>query len=121
MTEQHETGGVSENGSTPKAHLALFATLAECQQVAPPSGKFRAFCVTLPGGREAFTWACDVAQALVTAARHDGYTARVAEPKGSGPLTRERLAGGLAALSPEDRALLIQQYVPAPKKSKVKE
>jgi hypothetical protein len=101
------------------AHLGTFGSLAEAQAVTPPSDKVRVFVVRDPSGKEVFTWAWGADQAIASAARASGYTARVAEPKAGGPITQERVAGFLADMTPEDRAVLIAQYVPeAPKKGK---
>ena len=66
------------------------------------------------GGVSHFVWAGNAGKGLLAVARRDGYTAKIAEPKSQGPLTKEKLGAALAAMTDEDRAILIRQYVPAP-------
>jgi hypothetical protein len=44
--------------------------------------------------------------ALVAAARKDGYKAKVSDPKGGGPLTKERVAAKLSEFSDEELAAM---------------
>ena len=118
MSEQDKTGteqGVEQNGEKERpAHRGTFPTLEAAQAVTPPSEKWREFLVTDGDGQKVYTWGQSVESAIVNAARAAGYKAEVAVPKGAGPLTKEKIGAALAAMSPEDAAILIRQYVPAP-------
>jgi hypothetical protein len=97
---------VETNSEETAAHKQVYATLDECKAVKPPSEKFKVFAVTGPDNKVRWTWGWTVAEALQNAARADGYTAGLAEPKGGGPLTVERAAAKLAGLSDEELAAL---------------
>jgi hypothetical protein len=112
------TSSGTESGKERAAHKGTFASLEIAQQVTPPSEKFRVFVVSDPAGKEVWTWAHNVEMALVNAARVDGYTVRVAEPKAGGPLTKERIGDALERMSDEDRAVLIAKYLPRGKGGK---
>ena len=94
----------------------VHATLAEAKANVPAdkSAKERVIEVLKDGKSVGFVWAGNAGKGLLAVARRDGYTAKIAEPKGAGPLTKEKVAGALAAMTDEDRAILIAQYVPAP-------
>lgn len=100
--------GVESEGKERAAHKGTFATLEEAKAVKPPSDKaaWRVFIVTDKGGGESFTWGFSADMALANCAREDGYTARVAEPKGAGPLTKERVAAKLAEYTDEELAAM---------------
>jgi hypothetical protein len=87
-----------------------FPTEAEAREHKPANDKQRLFRVTAPDGRVAFAWANTGDSALTRVARAHGYTAGSV---GKAP-TREKVAGLLGQLSPEDQALLIAQFVPPP-------
>jgi hypothetical protein len=101
-----EDSGAENSSKERAAHKGTYPTLEAVQQVKPPSDKFRVFAVTNPAGREVFTWGQSVDMAITNAARMDGYAARVAEPKGGGPLTKERVAAKLAEFTDEQLAEL---------------
>jgi hypothetical protein len=102
-----ESGSSSEKGGKERAaHKGTFATRQEAHAVTPPSDKFRLFTVTDPTGTEVHTWAQSVDMAITNAARADGYTARVAEPKSGGPITKERVASRLAEFTDEELAAM---------------
>jgi hypothetical protein len=113
---------MSESKKEQKAHKKAYATLDEAKAVPLPGDNYRVYQVTSPGGKVVYVVAWGVEAAIITAARCEGYKASVAEPKGAGPLTQERVSSFLANMSPEDRAVLIAQYAPALKgKGKGKE
>ena len=87
-------------------HKAIFPTLEEAQAVKPPSDKFRVFKVTTPDGVERFAWAHSVNDALSLVSRADGWEAAVAEPKGGGPVTKEKVAARLAEFTDEELAVM---------------
>ncbi len=62
-------------------------------------------------GKTYWLWASGAWMAGARLFRHLGGTVA----KAGKPVARADVAAGLAALSPEDRAVLIAQYVPAPK------
>jgi hypothetical protein len=103
-TSSTENSGVERVGTERGAHKGAFPTLEAAQQVKPPSDKFRVYRVTSPTGGEVFTWAWSVDGALTNAARSDGYTACVADPKGGGPVTKEKVAARLAEFTDEELA-----------------
>jgi hypothetical protein len=112
MSENSTASSSTENGSVEgstkarAAHKAVFPTAEQAKAVTPPSERFRVFAVTGPAGAKVFTWAQSVDMAIVHAARTDGYAARVAEPKGGGPLTKERVAAKLAEFTDEELAAM---------------
>jgi hypothetical protein len=82
-----------------------FSSMEAAQLVKPDNDHFRLFRVTDPAGAVSFTWARDYDRAIAQVARTRGYKAKTA---GKAP-TREELAGMVAQLSPEDRAVLLAQ------------
>jgi hypothetical protein len=102
-TEAVSTG--TSNTERP-AHRGRFVTLQEAQAVKPASDKQRIFEVSKGGSGLGFTWASSVNEAIVAVARLDRYTARVAEPKDGGPLTKERVASKLAEFTDEELAAM---------------
>jgi hypothetical protein len=87
-----------------------FATLEAANAAKPAGDKRRLFVVTGPDGKPHYTWADGTGSALIHVARGLGYRAA----RHDQAPTRERVAGMLAQLSPEDQALLIARFVPAP-------
>jgi hypothetical protein len=53
-----------------------------------------------------FSWGGGVNDAIIQAARVDGYTARMAEPKSGRPITKKRVAARLAEFSDEELAAM---------------
>jgi hypothetical protein len=89
------------------AHRAIFATKEEAKGTAPEGEhKLRVFELFKGAKSIGFTWANDVGTSLCNLARAEGYTARLAEPKGHGPLTPERAATKVLELSDEELAAL---------------
>jgi hypothetical protein len=112
-TQNNTESGVdaANNGSTTtttegRATKTLFPTLEAAQAAKPESEKQRVFEVLKDGRVLGYGWGNSVNEALVTAARQDGYTARVAEPKGAGPLTKERVAARLSEFTDEELAAM---------------
>jgi hypothetical protein len=88
----------------------LYDTL-EAAKAEVPQGKGgkpfqgRVYAVKNAAGELAgFAWGNSVDGAIVTAARAAGWSAEVAEPKGGGPVTKERVAVKLAEFSDEELA-----------------
>jgi len=106
MNENSTESGVESSGTERAAHKGTFPTLEACKAVQPPSDKFRVYRVTSPTGGEVFTWAWTGDGALANAARADGYKAGVADPKGNGPVTKEKVAAKLAEFTDEQLAEL---------------
>jgi hypothetical protein len=108
----------SNNGAkAPRASIdrSVYADEAQARQHKPgpekdPRGKMRLFRVSDPDGKQWFTWSDGAWNAVVSMARSLGFSATAADAR---PLDKGRLTAALAALSDEDRALLIQQFVPA--------
>jgi hypothetical protein len=86
-----------------------FPTVEAAQAAKPATGKARLYRVTAPDGSVSFTWAYGAWSAVGNAALAAGYKATTLD---KAP-TKDSVAAGLAQLSPEDRAILIAQYVPA--------
>jgi hypothetical protein len=87
-----------------------FATQEQATTSGKPDDKSKLFTVTVPGEAATFVWARDHGHALVLLARAKGWSSGMAGK----PVNKDQLVAGLAALSPEDRAVLIAAYVPAP-------
>jgi hypothetical protein len=109
------TGGKGKGGKKAKVR-EVYATLDEAKAAKPEREKDRPIEVLHNGKTVGFVLASNANKGLLAVCRRDGYSAKIAEPKAGGPMTKERLADGLAKLSDEDRAVLIAQYVPAPGK-----
>jgi hypothetical protein len=93
---------MSEQNDRP-AHKAIFPSKAEAEGAKPEGEhKMRVFEVFKGAESIGFTWANNVDSAICNLARHDGYGAKVADPKAGGALT----AGRLANLSDEELAAL---------------
>jgi hypothetical protein len=120
----------TESNNSPKTRATIdrsvYADEAQARQHKPgpghdPRGKMRLFRVSGPEGKHWFTWSDGAWNAVVSVARSLGFSATAADTK---PLDKGRLAAALASLSHEDRAALIQMYVPpsapAPDKGKGK-
>ncbi len=102
-TEQ-VTEQVSENGQERPAHKATFASPSLAKAVTPPSQRFKVYEVTAPDGSKVFVSAQNTELAISLAAREAGWKAEVAEPKGPGAITKERVAAKLAELTDEELA-----------------
>jgi hypothetical protein len=110
MTESSstpETSTASSNSSTEAAgNKGPFKSLEELKANPVANDHYKPFAVTDPAGETRYVYARDYNGAIATVARADGWTARTAEPKGTGPLTKERVAAKLAELSDEELAAL---------------
>jgi hypothetical protein len=116
MTEQQNVAAGSTGKPAQKQDRRTFASEAEARAAGPLPGneRWRLWCVTGPrGGAPLYLWANGEGMATVRGARADG-TVVVCLDKPAKALTRETIAAGLAALTPEDRAILIAAFVPAP-------
>jgi hypothetical protein len=104
-------GRTEANGTADKT--PLYASEAEAQQHAPTgeaAGKLSLLVVTAPGKDAVYLWGDYTTTALCALARAHGYkSAKVGKP-----VAKEEVGAMLSRLSPEDRAVLIAQYVPAP-------
>jgi hypothetical protein len=94
----------------------LFATAAEAREAGRLEGceKWKLYTVRGDGGRTWAMWSNGAGNALARAAAAAGFVATRADE----PVSKDQLAAGLAALSDEERAVLIAQYVPAAKPAK---
>jgi hypothetical protein len=85
-----------------------FPTAEAAKAAKPAAGKARLYRVTAPDGTVCcFTWAYGRWSAVGNAALAAGYKATTLD---KAP-TKDSVAAGLAGLSPEDRAVLIAQYL----------
>jgi hypothetical protein len=90
-------------------------TLEQAQANDPRAKGYHLFTVThQSSGKKSFVWARDHGGALIYMARHVGFTAAA---HGKAP-TPEKVGQLFAALSPEERAALLQQYLPGKKGGK---
>ena len=105
-TSSTEATSTETSGAERAAHKAVFPTADQAKTVKPPSDKFRVYRVTAPSGGEVFTWAWTGEGAVANAARADGYKAAAADPKGGGPVTKEKVAAKLAEFSDEELAAM---------------
>jgi hypothetical protein len=91
--------------------VVVFGTVEEARAAKPADRpKWRLWRVVSPAGQERYLWADGIGHALKQIAQADGYQAVNLDSK---PMNPAAVAGILAAMSPEDRAILIAQYVPA--------
>jgi hypothetical protein len=112
MSEQttSTTPEASEAQGSEGTSRKLYATLEEAKAEVPQGKdgqpfKGRVFAVSRPGGQLAgYAWANSVDGAIVIAARAAGWAANVAEPKGTGPMTKERMAARLSEFTDEELA-----------------
>jgi len=86
-----------------------FTSLDDARKLTPPSDRFKIFVVTSPEGKKFYTWSDGYVGALNNVCREYGWTTTTTDK----PVTKDSLAAGLASLTPEDRAALIAQFVPA--------
>jgi hypothetical protein len=83
-----------------------YGTAAEALADKPTDGQERRlYSVTSPDGSVVFTWAAGNGSALIAAARALGFQTAVHAKMP----TRDKVAGMLSQLSPEDRAALLAQ------------
>jgi hypothetical protein len=95
-----------DNGTTDRA---VFGTVEEARAAKPERHpKWKVWRVAGPNGGERYVWADGLGHALRQVALADGYSALCLDRK---PVSKEAVAGMLAALSAEDRAALLTQYV----------
>jgi hypothetical protein len=114
MSEVHSTPAADSSpeatAKQPKerpAHKGVFPTLEDAQAVKPESEtRLRVFEVLKDGTSLGFAWGGQVNEAIIEAARRDGYTARVAEPMGTGLLTKDRVGARLVDFSDEELAAM---------------
>ena len=91
----------------------LYATRTECEANKPADApkSLKVFAVSKSGAAVGFMWGRGYADTLADIARRDGYTVSLGNSK---PVTKEAVAGALAAMTDADRAELLKAYLPAP-------
>jgi hypothetical protein len=104
--EQHQSNGSKGH----QADRRTFATAEEARAAGRVVATQQLYRVGTGDGAPVYLWARHAAQAFMVAALSRGW---VAAPVDKVP-DKATLAAGLAALTPEDRAILIRQFVPAP-------
>jgi hypothetical protein len=98
---------MAKTTTTSKVHL----TEDEARKDKPAKkDKWKLWTVTSTGKPARFVWADGIGHALKQVAQADGYTARCLDGK---PVTKEAVAGLLAAMSPQERDALLAQYLPS--------
>jgi hypothetical protein len=95
MTTEQNTEPITATTKTPaKLHATREAANAAKPANAPT--RIKLFEVLQHGQCRGFVWTDGHAGAIVVAARVAGYAATLADKKGAGPLTKERVAAKLA-------------------------
>jgi hypothetical protein len=114
MAKNENENGQEEVSKRSRMEVQLYTSEQVCRDNPPEAGgdKMKVLQVNAPDQKARFLWARDVSDAVQIVARQDGY---VASSCGRLP-TKEEVAASLARMSPEDRAILIAQYVKAGKK-----
>lgn len=120
MSTTDETTNAADTNGTSDASRGPFATLAEANAAKPApadvKGKRFIYAVTGPDGQTLYTWADGLGSALIYVARGLGHAAA----RHDKAPTREKVAGLIGQLSPEDQAILIAHFAaqvpPAPDK-----
>jgi hypothetical protein len=122
MAEHENNGkpaGAGEQGKAAKVvrkDKRRFATADEARAAGRLQNceKWGLFEVTTPDGAAVFFWAPGVGRALRDGAAHLGVKATQLDK----PVNKEAVAASLAAMSPEERAALLEAYLPAKGKRK---
>jgi hypothetical protein len=96
-----------------KVNRGPWATVEEANANKPEGVKASLFRVAAPDGSVAFWWVRHADMGLALAAKKAGWSA---SEVGKAP-TKEKVGNLLAQLTPEDRAILIAQYVPTTEKA----
>jgi hypothetical protein len=121
--DQAERNGAEAEGNEgggQKVDRRTFATAEEAKAAGKAADNQRLFQVsTGEGGPTLFCYARHSQQATCTVAAARGWKATAVT--GGSAKDKAKAAALLAGMSPEDRALLIQQYVPAPAQEPAKE
>jgi hypothetical protein len=102
MTEQ--LSSVEQN--TTKTPAKLYTTKEEANGAKPNKPRMKLFGVVQNGQSRGFVCTAGHAGAIVVAARQDGYAASLADKKGAGPITKERVAAKLAEFTDEELAAM---------------
>jgi hypothetical protein len=103
MTDQTTGADPDENPAAPRR--TLHATREEAEAAKPAGVKVRLFEVRKDGRPHGFARGQGGYETLIAAARHDGRSARVADPKG-GAVTKERVAARLAEFTDVELAAM---------------
>jgi hypothetical protein len=105
----HEANG---HGLTPaqKTDRRTFASAEEARAGGPQEGceRWRVWSVSGPGGAPVYLWASNFSMSMVRGGQALGITAVCLDK----PVNKEAVAAGLAAMSPEERAALLAQFMP---------
>jgi hypothetical protein len=106
-------GEAGSNGTiTPaqKTDRRTFASAEEARAAGPQEGcdKWRVWSVSASGGAPLFLWASNFSMAMVRGGQAVGLTATCLDK----PVNKDAVAAGLAAMSPEELAALLAQYMP---------
>jgi hypothetical protein len=106
MSETNRTGKTESNGDEKETKARQVYDSLEAAKAAPSENEREAVFECLKDDKTiGFVWAArqgGTAIAVLTAARRDHYSARLAEPKGNGPITKERVKAKLAELTDEE-------------------
>jgi hypothetical protein len=86
-----------------------FPSVEEARAAKPEKhAKWKLWSVTCPDGQSCYVWADGIGHALRQVAIKDGYSTTCLDRK---PVNPALVSGMLAALSAEDRAAILAQYV----------
>jgi hypothetical protein len=115
--EQNGTSTSTNNGNgTAKNHKAdrrVFASEEEARKAGPVLATQKLFAMQAEG-TTVYCWGRGAWQAYMSVAESRGWKVTRTDK----PVSRDALAAGLAALSPEERAALLAQFAPTPAPSK---
>jgi hypothetical protein len=111
----HDEAGHEANGHglspSQRSDKRVFASEAEARAAGPQEGceKWRVWSVSGPGGAApVYLWASNFSMAMVRGGQALGLTATCLDK----PVNKDAVAAGLAAMSTEERAALLAQYLP---------
>jgi hypothetical protein len=112
---EQEAGAVEANGHSlapsQRTDKRTFPSEADARAAGSQPGcdsKWKVWSVSGPGGTPVYLWASNFSMAMVRGGQHLGVTAVCVDKPA---VSRDAVAAGLAAMSDEDRAVLIAQYL----------
>ncbi len=117
MPEQENAsanGQQTEKKTKKKVTRGPFGSIEQANAGKPSNKYARLFRVAAPDGSVSFVWAGGTNEAVGVAAKAANWSAAQVGKEAS----KEKVGNLLAQLSPEDRAILIAQYVPPSGKGK---
>jgi hypothetical protein len=117
MSEQENVGTdgqPTEKKTKKQINRGPWASFEEAQQHKPEGDKVKLWRVADPLGKVVWVWHIHSNSAITVAAKAAGWKSSSAGK----PVSKEKVSDLLGQLSPEDRAILIAQFVPATSEGK---